>query len=142
MILNSNQIQEIIPHRQPFMLIDKIIDLNPGENAVGIKNVTANEDFFRGHFPKEHIMPGVLIVEALAQTGAVVILTVDEYKGKLVYFAGIEKCTFRGKVIPGDTLRLEAKIIRKKGRIGIAEGLAYVEEKLVCQAIVKFAISS
>ncbi len=98
MILNSNQIQEILPHRYPFLLIDKVIELVPGDYSVAIKNVTANEQFFCGHFPQEHVMPGVLIVEALAQAGAVIILTLEENKGRLAYFAGIDKCKFKRKV--------------------------------------------
>lgn len=140
MILNSNQIQEIIPHRPPFLLIDKVIELEPGHSATAIKNVTANDDFFKGHFPQEHIMPGVLIVEALAQTGAVTILSMEENKGKIAYFAGIDQCKFKQKVIPGDTLRLEAKVINRRGPIGIAEGIATVEGKVVCQAVMKFAV--
>ena len=140
MILNSNQIQEIIPHRYPLLLVDKILELEPGVRAVGIKNVTANEHIFTGHFPQEHVMPGVLIVEALAQTGAVIILSLEENKGKIAYFAGIEKCKFKEKVIPGDTLRLEANVIRQKGHLGIAEATAYVGDKVACTGIFKFAI--
>ena len=140
MILNSNQIQEIIPHRYRFLLIDKIIELVPGDYAVAIKNVTANEHYFSGHFPQEHVMPGVLIVEALAQAGAVTILTLEENKGKLAYFAGIDKSKFKQKVLPGDTLRLESRVLNKKGMIGIAEGIATVEGKVVCTVIMKFAI--
>lgn len=140
MILNSNQIQDIIPHRHPFLLIDKVIELNPGVSAVAIKNVTVNDYFFNGHFPKEHVMPGVLIVEALAQTGAVTILSMDENKGKIAYFAGIDKCKFKRKVIPGDVLRLEATVINRKGALGVAEARATVEGELACRAIMKFAI--
>jgi 3-hydroxyacyl-[acyl-carrier-protein] dehydratase len=141
MILNSNQIQEIIPHRYPFLLIDKIIELIPGDKAVAIKNVTVNEHMFTGHFPEKHVMPGVLIVEALAQTGAVTILSLDEHKGKLAYFAGIDKCKFKKQVIPGDQLLLESRVLNKRGNIGIAEGIAYVDGEVVCKAILKFAIS-
>ena len=141
MILNSNQIQEILPHRYPFLLIDKIIELKPGDLAVAIKNVTVNEDFFNGHFPQEHVMPGVLIIEALAQTGAVTILSLEENKGKLAYFAGIDKCKFKKKVIPGDTLRLESRVINQRGLIGIAESVATVDGEVVCQAVLKFAIA-
>lgn len=140
MELTSNQIQEIIPHRYPFLLVDRIIELNPGHSAVGIKSVSANEPFFTGHFPQEHVMPGVLIVEALAQTGAVTILSLDEYKDSIAYFAGIDKCKFKQKVIPGDQLRLESKVINRKGRLGIAEAVATVNGKVACQAILKFAI--
>lgn len=140
MILNSNQIQEIIPHRYPFLLVDRIIELEPGVSAVGIKNVTANEHIFTGHFPHEHVMPGVLIVEALAQTGAVIILSLEENKGKTAYFASIDKCKFKRKVIPGDQLRLEARLVRQKGPIGLAECRAYVGEELACYTEMKFAI--
>ncbi len=141
MMLNSMQIQEIIPHRHPFLLVDRIIELEPGFRAVGIKNVTVNDYFFNGHFPQEHVMPGVLIIEALAQTGAVTILSVEENKGKIAYFAGIDKCKFRQKVTPGDKLLLEAEVINQKGLLGMADVKATVEGKLVCHAILKFAIS-
>lgn len=140
MILNSNQIQEIIPHRYPFLLIDRIIELTPGDCAVAIKNVTASEHIFTGHFPQEHVMPGVLIVEAMAQTGAVTILSMPENKGKIAYFAGIDQCKFKRKVIPGDTLKLEAKVIKRKGSLGLAEALATVNGELACKAMLKFAI--
>lgn len=140
MKLNSNQIQEIIPHRPPFLMIDKVIDIDPGISAVAIKNVTSNDYFFQGHFPQEHIMPGVLMVEALAQTGAVTILIKDEYKGKIVYFAGIDKCKFKRKVVPGDTLRLEAKVISQRGPIGISEAIATVDGEVACTCLIKFAI--
>jgi len=139
-MLNSNQIQEIIPHRPPFLLIDKVIDLEPGVEGIAIKNVTVNDYFFSGHFPKNHIMPGVLIVEALAQTGAVVILSLEENKGKLVFFAGIDKCKFKHKVIPGDVLRLESKVIKRKGLLGLAECVATVDGEIACQATLKFAM--
>ena len=140
MELNSNQIQEIIPHRYPFLLIDRIIDIEPGISAVAIKNVTVNDYFFQGHFPQEHVMPGVIMVEALAQTGAVTILIQEENKGKIVYFAGIDQCKFKRKVIPGDTIRLEAKVIKKKGPLGISEAVATVNGEIACQCIIKFAI--
>ena len=142
MVLNSNQIQEIIPHRYPFLLIDRVEELEPGISAKAIKNVSVNEHIFTGHFPQEHVMPGVLIVEALAQTGAVTILSMDENKGKIAYFAGIDKCKFKRKVIPGDTLELHAQVINQKGNIGIAEAKAYVGNELACEAILKFAISN
>lgn len=142
MELNSNQIQEIIPHRYPFLLIDRIIEIEPGVSAKAIKNVSVNEQFFNGHFPQEHVMPGVLIVEALAQTGAVTILTLDENKDKIVYFAGIDKCKFKQKVVPGDQLILESKVIKKRGALGIAEGIATVNGKVACIATIKFAIGA
>ncbi len=141
MILNSNQIQEIIPHRYPFLLIDRIIELIPGDKAVAIKNVTINEYFFTGHFPQEHVMPGVLIIEALAQTGAVTILSMEENKGKLAYFAGLDKCKFKRKVIPGDQLILDSRVVKKKGNIGIAECTAYVNDEVACTAVLKFAVA-
>lgn len=139
-MLNSNQIQEIIPHRYPFLLIDKVIEIEPGKRAVAIKNVSVNEMYFMGHFPSEHVMPGVLIVEALAQTGAVLILSLEENVGKTAYFAGIEKCKFKRKVVPGDQLELEINIIRQKGSIGVGEAVAKVDGEIAVQAVLKFAI--
>lgn len=140
MELNSNEIQKIIPHRYPFLLIDKIIDLKPGFSAKAIKNVTANEPFFQGHFPEYHIMPGVLIVEALAQTGAVTILSLKENRDKLALFAGIDKCKFKYQVRPGDQMVLEAEVVTKKGALGIAKGVAKVNGQIACEAVLKFAI--
>lgn len=139
-MLNSNQIQEIIPHRYPFLMIDRIIEIEAGVSAKAIKNVSVNEHFFSGHFPEEHVMPGVLIVEALAQTGAVTMLVLEANKGKIAYFAGIDKCKFKRKVIPGDVLVLESKVIKVKGRLGIAEGIATVNGEIACTAILKFAL--
>ncbi|WP_341876133.1 3-hydroxyacyl-ACP dehydratase FabZ [Defluviitalea saccharophila] len=139
-MLNIKQIQEIIPHRYPFLLIDKIEDLEPGIKAVGYKNVTMNEYFFQGHFPSEPVMPGVLIIEALAQVGAVCLLSLEDLKGKIAYFGGIEKARFREKVIPGDVLRLEVEIIKRRGPIGIGSAKAFVGDKKVCEAELTFAI--
>lgn len=141
MELTSNQIQEIIPHRYPFLLIDRIIDLVPGHSAKAIKNVSANEPYFTGHFPGYHIMPGVLIVEALAQAGAVTILTLEENKGKLALFAGIDKCKFKYQVKPGDQLILESEVISTRGALGIARGIARVNDQIACELVLKFAIN-
>lgn len=139
-MLNIKEIQEIIPHRYPFLLIDKIEELEPGVRAVGYKNVTMNEYFFQGHFPTEPVMPGVLIIEALAQVGAVSVLSLPENKGKIAYFAGINNAKFRQKVVPGDVLRLEIEIIKKKGPIGIGKAVATVNGKKVAEAELTFAI--
>lgn len=138
--LNIKQIEEIIPHRHPFLLLDQIEDFVPGEYAIGYKCVTFREDFFKGHFPQEPVMPGVLIVEALAQTGAVAILSKPENKGKLAFFGGIDKCRFKRKVVPGDKLRLETKIIKQKGPLGIGEAVAYVDGEVAVQAQLTFMV--
>ncbi|MEE8372902.1 MAG: 3-hydroxyacyl-ACP dehydratase FabZ, partial [Dehalococcoidia bacterium] len=133
MELGSREIQEIIPHRWPFLLVDKVIELQPGEGAVGIKNVSAGEIVFQGHFPGHPIFPGVLIIEALAQVGAVAILSLDENKGKLVLFAGVDGLRFREPVFPGDTMRLEVRITKRRGPIGKGSAKATVGEKTVAQ---------
>lgn len=140
MELNIEQIQEILPHRYPFLLVDKIVELEPGQRAVGIKNVTMNENYFQGHFPGKPVMPGVLQVEALAQTGAIAVLSLEEYKGKIVYFGGIDKLRFKQKVIPGDVLRLEVELIKRRGPIGIAKAVATVDGKVAVQGEITFAI--
>ena len=137
-MLNSNQIQEIIPHRYPFLLVDRIIELEVGVKAVGIKNVSVNEPFFQGHFPQEHIMPGVLIIEAMAQVGAVAILSLPQYQGKIAYFAGIKEAKFRRKVIPGDMLRLEITLVTLRGSFGIGEAKAFVDGQLAVEATLTF----
>lgn len=140
MLLNSNDIEKIIPHRYPFLLVDKVIEMVPGQTCTAIKNVTANENFFQGHFPGQHVMPGVLIIEALAQTGAISILSMEEFKGKTAFFAGIDECKFRRKVIPGDTLRLVVEITKMRSSIGMGQARAYVGDELAVECIVKFAI--
>ena len=140
MKLGIKEIKKILPHRHPFLLIDTIEELEPGKHAVGYKCVTFREDFFRGHFPQEPVMPGVLIVEALAQTGAVAILSKEENKGKIAYFGGIDKCRFKHKVVPGDKLRLETKIMKQKGPVGIGEAIATVDGKVAVKAELTFMI--
>ena len=140
-LMTAKEIMEIIPHRQPFMLIDTIEEMQPGVKAVAKKCVTYNEPFFNGHFPQEPVMPGVLIVEALAQTGAVAILSLEENKGKTAYFAAINSAKFKKKVIPGDVLMLETEIIKCKGPMGIGKATATVDGKVAVQAELTFAIS-
>lgn len=139
-VLKTKEIMEIIPHRQPFLLIDTIEELTPGQKAVGKKCVSYNEPFFAGHFPQEPVMPGVLIIEALAQVGAVAILSQPEWKGKTAYFAAIKEAKFKGKVVPGDVLMLETEIVKIKGSIGMGDAKAYVDGKLVASATLTFAI--
>ncbi|WP_175639461.1 3-hydroxyacyl-ACP dehydratase FabZ [Metabacillus schmidteae] len=139
-MLNIEGIKEIILHRYPFLLIDKITDLQLGKRAVGIKNVTANEKFFEGHFPDYPVMPGVLIVEALAQVSAVAMLTKEGNKGRLGLLAGIDQCRFKHQVKPGDQLMLEVEITRVKGSIGKGKGVATVNGILVCETELIFAI--
>ncbi|MFS0821393.1 3-hydroxyacyl-ACP dehydratase FabZ [Bacillus sp. 1P02SD] len=135
-----NEIKEIIPHRYPFLLVDRILELEEGKRALGLKNVTANEEFFNGHFPDYPVMPGVLIVEALAQVGAVAMLKKEENKGRLAFFAGIDNCRFKKQVVPGDQLRLEVEITRLRGSIGKGKGIATVDGELVCETEIMFAL--
>lgn len=141
-MLGIKEIEAIIPHRHPFLLIDQVEDYVPGEYAIAYKSVSFHEDFFRGHFPEEPVMPGVLTVEALAQTGAVAILSKEENKGKLAFFGGVNKCKFKGKVVPGDKLRLETRIIKEKGPIGIGEAIATVDGKVVVSAELTFVVQA
>jgi len=138
--MDINEIMEILPHRYPFLLVDRIIEIEKGKKAVGLKNVTANEYFFQGHFPGNPVMPGVLIVEAIAQVGAVALLSMDEYKGKTPFFAGIDEVRFKKVVRPGDVLKMEVELLSIKGGIGKAKGRAYVDDSVVCQGIFLFAI--
>jgi len=142
MMLGSREIQQIIPHRWPFLLVDKVIELQPGEGAIGIKNVTAGELCFQGHFPDYPIFPGVLIIEALAQVGAVAVLSVPENKGRIVLFAGVDNFRFRGPVFPGDSLRLEVKFTKMRGPIGKGTAKATVEGKTVAEGELTFALTS
>jgi 3-hydroxyacyl-[acyl-carrier-protein] dehydratase len=139
-MLDITQIKEIIPHRYPFLLIDKIIEVDEGKRAVGLKNVTANEEFFNGHFPDYPVMPGVLIVEALAQVGAVAMLKQESNRGKLAFFAGIDNCRFKRQVKPGDQLRLEVEIIKVRGPMGKGKAIATVDGEVACETEIMFAL--
>ena len=139
--MDIGQIMDILPHRYPFLLVDRIIDVVPGQSAKGIKNVTINEPFFQGHFPSYPVMPGVLIVEALAQVGAVAMLSLPENKGKIGLFAGIDRLRFRRQVKPGDQLRLEVEIIYQKGPIGKCKAKATVGDEVAAEGELMFAIT-
>lgn len=139
-MLNIEQIQEIIPHRPPFLLVDRILELEPGKRAVGLKNVTMNEPYFVGHFPGFPVMPGVLIMEALAQVGAAAMLCLEENKGKIGMFAGVDEFRWRGQVTPGDTLTLEIEIIRLKGPVGKGQATAKVGDQVVAEGVLMFAL--
>ena len=140
MILNRQQIMEIIPHRAPFLLLDDVLELEPGKRCVAEKHVVKEDFWVPGHFPEHAVMPGVLIVEALAQTGAVAILSKPENQGKIAYFGGIEKCRFKRKVRPGDKIRLETRIIREKGPLGIGEAIATVDGEIAVKAELTFMV--
>jgi 3-hydroxyacyl-[acyl-carrier-protein] dehydratase len=139
-ILDSVAIQKILPHRFPFLLVDRVIEFEVGKRAVGIKNVTINEHFFQGHFPQYPVMPGVLIVEALAQTGGIALGTMDEYKGRIAFFAGIDNVRFKRQVKPGDTLRLEVELTQLRRSIGTASALATVDGEVACKGDIMFAL--
>ena len=140
-MLGIKEIQEIIPHRHPFLLVDKIEKLVPGEKAVGYKAITYDESFFKGHFPEEPVMPGVLQIEALAQVGAVAILSLEENKGKTAYFGSINSAKFKRKVVPGDMLKLECEIIKRKGPIGVGKAVASVDGQVAVIAELTFAVN-
>ena len=138
--LEAADIMRIIPHRYPFLMVDRIVELEPGTSVVGIKQVTANEPQFTGHFPGRPIMPGVLMVEALAQTAGVCVMSLDEYRGKLGLFAGIDDCRFRRMVVPGDTLRLEVTVEKLRGMFGRVRGVASVEGEVAVEATLSIII--
>ena len=140
-MLDINEIKKIIPQRSPFLMVDRILELDPGKRAVGRKCVSYNEPYFEGHFPEEPVMPGVLILEALAQVGAVICLSIEENKGKNALFGGINKARFRNKVFPGDVLTMEVELIKRKGNIGIATAKAFNEEKVFAEAELIFVLS-
>ena len=139
-MLNKEEIENIIPQRDPFLMIDEVEQYTPGESAIAYKYVKESEWYFKGHFPGNPIMPGVLITESLAQTGAIAILSLEENKGRNALFAGIDKIRFKKQVVPGDTLKLEVKIIKQKGPIGVGEALATCEGKIVAKGELTFAI--
>ncbi|MFH1141042.1 MAG: 3-hydroxyacyl-ACP dehydratase FabZ [Chloroflexota bacterium] len=142
MTLEAKDIQQILPHRWPFLLVDRVVEMEEGVRAVGIKNVTINEPFFQGHFPGYPIMPGVLIVEALAQVGAVALLSLPENKGKIAFFAGIDGFRFRRPVVPGDSIRLEVKLTKMRGPVGKSEAKATVDGKTVAEGELTFALGN
>ena len=139
-MLNKEEIKKIIPQREPFLMIDEVQEYVPGESAVAYKNVDENEWYFKGHFPGNPIMPGVLICESLAQTGAVAVLCMEENKGKNAVFGGIDKMKFKKMVVPGDRLKLEVKIIKRKGPVGVGEAVASVDGKIVAKGELTFAL--
>ncbi|MFS0873147.1 3-hydroxyacyl-ACP dehydratase FabZ [Paenibacillus xylanilyticus] len=138
--MNANQILETLPHRYPFLLVDRIESVEEAQKAIGIKNVSINEPFFRGHFPGFPVMPGVLIIETMAQVGGVAMLSVPDFKGKIALLAGIDDARFRRQVFPGDQLRIEVSITKLKGVIGKGQAVAYVDGELAAEAQLTFAI--
>ncbi len=139
-MMDINEIMSIIPHRPPFLLIDRVVEMEVGKNITALKNVSMNEPFFVGHFPQEPVMPGVLIVEAMAQAGAVTLLSLEQFKGKTAYFGAINNAKFRDKVVPGDTLRIEVEITKVRKVAGIGMGIAYVGDKKVAEGELTFMI--
>lgn len=139
--LDTKQILAMLPHRYPFLFVDKVLELEPGARAVAVKNVTINEPFFQGHFPGHPIMPGVLLIEMLAQIGGIMLLALAEHKGKLAYLAGVDKTRFRKPVQPGDTLVAQVVMTRVRGNVGWAKGEARVDDKLVCEAELIFSLA-
>jgi 3-hydroxyacyl-[acyl-carrier-protein] dehydratase len=139
--LDSEQIRKILPHRYPFLLVDRILELEPGKSAVGMKNVTVNEPFFQGHWPHRAVMPGVLIVESMAQISGVILLAMEEHRGENAYFVGINKARFRKPVLPGDSLRIRAEITKIRGSFGTAAAVAEVDGQEVASAELMFALA-
>lgn len=139
-MLTVKEIKEILPHRYPFLMVDRVEEIVLGQSARGYKNVSVNEEFFNGHFPQHPVMPGVLILEALAQLGAIAILSMDEYKGKLGFLVGADKVKWRKQVVPGDKLDLHIEIVKMRGPIGIGKGTATVDGKVVCEGEIMFSI--
>lgn len=142
MELTSNQIEQILPHRYPFLLVDRVTDYEPGQWAKGVKCVSVNEMQFCGHFPGQHVMPGVLVIEALAQVGAIAILTEEENKGKIVFFGGIKNARFKKQIIPGDVIEMECQLTERKGPVGYGKAVAKVDGKIAVVAELTFAIGN
>ena len=140
-MLDRTQIEGILPHREPFLLIDRVTDLEPGQSAVAEKDILATDDVFRGHFPGHPVFPGVLILEALAQTGAVAVLSQPEARDKIILFARADDVRFKRPVVPGDTLRLEMRLTKSRGPVGMGEGRAFVGSELACSGVLTFAIA-
>lgn len=139
-MLSITEIQNVLPHRYPFLLVDRILEVEPMKRAVGIKNVTANEEFFQGHFPGQPVMPGVLILEAMAQVGGVAMLVAEDFKGKLAVFAGIDRVKFRKPVVPGDQLKMTAEVVKLRGSMGKIWAEAYVDGQLAAEGEFLFAL--
>ncbi|WP_088009551.1 3-hydroxyacyl-ACP dehydratase FabZ [Indiicoccus explosivorum] len=139
-MLTTEQIKAVLPHRYPLLMVDRILEAEEGKRAVGLKNVTANEEFFNGHFPGYPVMPGVLIVEALAQVGAYAVLSMEANKGRLAFFTGIDNCRFKRQVVPGDQLRLEVELTKLRGPMGKGHAKATVDGELVCECDILFAL--
>lgn len=139
-MLSTQQLQAILPHRYPFLMVDRMLEIEAGKRAVGLKNVSANEEFFNGHFPGYPVMPGVLIVEALAQVGATAVLQLEGNKGRLAFFTGIDNCRFKRQVVPGDQLRLEVELTKLRGSMGKGHAIATVDGEIACECDILFAL--
>lgn len=140
--MEINEIKQLLPHRYPFLMVDKVISIEPNKSIVALKNVTVNEEYFNGHFPQRPVMPGVLIIECMAQAAGLVMLTQEEHKGKIPYFTGIDNARFRRPVVPGDQLILEIEVLRVKGNVGKVKGEAKVDGEVVTEAELMFVLGS